>query len=341
MLNMACLRRISCRSKGPLAHRTLAFTLIITPFIAAPALGQTSTPTANVVVRVAEVGREQPIDQAKIELTRFPEGVVQMAFTDGSGRLEFFGLYPQSYILRISKPGYRATEVSVDVRRGETAKSVNAQLQRDQGDGPALTGGVVSARDLSIPKPALKATQKGVQALNEKKDPQQAVRFFQEAVRLFPEYYEAYFMLGSAQMQLKAYGEAQQAFEKAIELNPQFVRPYYPLAVLLASLKRHEDTERLLLRAIEMDAQNWEGPFELARNYANRQLWEKALHYGELAHSRPNPATKVHLLMADLYSNTGQAGRAITELEKFIRLDPNSSFLPKAKAALEQLRKQK
>jgi tetratricopeptide (TPR) repeat protein len=341
MLHMACLRRIRCRSKGQFAHGTLAITLLIIPFIAAPVFGQASTPTANVVVRVSEAGREQPIDQAKVELTRFPEGVVQMAFTDGSGRLEFLGLFPQSYILRISKPGFRATEVSVDVRRGETAKSVNAQLQREEGDAPALTAGMVSARDLSIPKPALTATQKGVQALNEKKDAQQAVRFFQEAVKLFPEYYEAYFMLGAAQMQLKAYDEAQKAYEKAIEVNPQFVRPYYPLAVLLASRKRHEDAERLLLRAVEMDAQNWEGPFELARSYANRQLWEKALHYGELAHSRPNPATKVHLLMADLYSNTGQTDKAIMELEKFIRLDPNSSFLPKAKAALEQLRKQK
>ena len=341
MLNLGCLRRTHCRSKRPLAHKTLAVALFITPFIAASALGQTSTPTANVAVRVTEVGREQPIEQAKVELTRFPEGVLQMAFTDGTGRLEFSNLFPQPYILRISKPGYRTTEVSVDVRRGETAKSVNAQLQREQGDVSALTAGMVSARDLYIPKPALTAAQKGIQALNEKKDAQQAVRFFQEAVRLFPEYYEAYFMLGSAQMQLKAYDEAQQAFEKAIELNPQFVRPYYPLAVLLTSRKRHEDAERLLLRAIEMDGQNWEGPFELARSYANRQLWEKALHYGEMAHSRPNPATKVHLLMADLYSNTGQTDNAIMELEKFIRLDPNSSFLPKAKAALEQLRKQK
>jgi Tfp pilus assembly protein PilF len=341
MLNLDCLWRTHCRSKGLIAHKTLAATLFITPFIIAPALGQSSASTANIVVRVIEAGSEQPIEQARVELSRFPEGALQTAFTDGSGRLEFSRLPPQSYILRVSKTGYRPTEVSVDIRRGETTKSVLAQLNREQGAESVLTAGVVSARSLSIPEPAQTATQKGIQALNEKKDAQQAVRFFQEAIRLFPEYYEAHFMFGVAKMQLKAYDEAQQAFEKAIELNPQFVRPYYPLAVLLASRKRHEDTERLLLRAIEMDAQNWEGPFELARNYANRQLWEKALHYGEMAHSRPNPATKVHLLMADLYSNTGQTDKAVMELEKFIRLDPNSTFLPKAKAALEQLRKQK
>jgi tetratricopeptide (TPR) repeat protein len=339
MLNLDCLRRTHFRSKCPLAHKTLAVALIITPFFMAPALGQISTSTVSIAVRVTEAGSEQPIEQAKVELTRFPEGVVQTAFTDGSGRLEFSRLSPQPYILRVYKSGYRTTEVNVDIRRGETAISVQAQLNREQGDAPALTGGVISARALSIPQPALTATQKGLQALNEKKDARQAVQFFQEAIRLFPDYYEAYFMFGVAEMQLKAYDEAQKAFEKAIELNPQFVRPYYPLAVLLTSRKRHEDAERLLLRAIEIDAQNWEGPFELSRSYANRQLWEKALHYGEMAHSRPNPATKVHLLMADLYSNTGQKDKAITELEKFIRLDPSSSFSPKAKAALEQLRK--
>jgi Tfp pilus assembly protein PilF len=341
MFSSDCLRRTHCWSKCPLAHRTLAVTLFVTALIAAPALGQITEPTASIVIRVTDADHEQPLDQAKVELTRFPEGLLHMAFTDGSGRLEFPRLFPQSYILRVSKPGYRTTEVTVDIMRGESAKSVSAQLRRETGDEKSLSGGVVSARSLTIPQPALNATRKGVQALNEKKDARQAVQFFQEAIRLFPEYYEAYFMLGSAQMQLKGYGEAQQAFEKAIELNPQFVRPYYPLAVLLTSRKRHEDAERLLLRAIEIDADNWEGPFELARSYANRQLWEKALRYGEMAHSRPNPATKVHLLMADLYSNTGQKDKAIMELEKFIRLDPDSPFLPKAKAALEQLRAQK
>src|SRR5262249_48824428 len=159
------------------------------------------------------------------------------------GRLEFSRLPPQSYILRVSKTGYRTTEISVDIRRGETTKSVLAQLNREQADASALTGGVVSARALSIPQPALTATQKGIQALNEKKDARQALLFFQEAIRLFPDYYEAHYMFGVAKMQLKAYDEAQQAFEKAIELNQQFVRPYYPLAVLLTSRKRHEDAE--------------------------------------------------------------------------------------------------
>jgi tetratricopeptide (TPR) repeat protein len=183
--------------------------------------------------------------------------------------------------------------------------------------------------------------QKGVQFLNEKKDAKRAIREFEEAIRLFPDYYEAWFMIGTANMQLKAFENAQKSFEKSVEINPEFVRPYYPLAVLLESQKRHEEAERLLLRAIELDPKGWEGPFELARSYANRNQWEKALHYGEMAHSRPAPAPKVHLLMADLCSSIGQIDKAIEELEKFIRLEPTSPYVPKARSALDQLRKRK
>ncbi len=316
-----------------------AAALLLALWCVTPARGQTTTPTASLSVRVIELGREQTIEQVKIELTRFPEGVLQVAFTDGSGRLEFSRLAPQSYNVRASKEGYRTAEVSVDIRRCESSKSVVVQMQRIPSEW-LLAGTLVSARVVTIPKQAMAEVMKGIECLNEKKDAPQAIKHFQDAVRLFPNFYEACFMLGVAHMQMKSYREAQQAFEKAIALNAKFVRPYYPLAVLFTSVKRHEEAERLLLRAIELDPQNWEGPFELARNYANRQLWEKALHYGEIAHARPSPAPKVHLLMADLFSNTGRTDKAIEELEKFIRLDPDSSYLPKAKAAIDHLRKQ-
>jgi outer membrane protein assembly factor BamD (BamD/ComL family) len=44
------------------------------------------------------------------------------------------------------------------------------------------------------------------------------------------------------------------------------------------------------------------------------------------------------LLLADLYSNTGQAKKALEELETFAKLDPASSYMPRVQATMEKLR---
>jgi lipopolysaccharide biosynthesis regulator YciM len=66
--------------------------------------------------------------------------------------------------------------------------------------------------------------------------------------------------------------------------------------------------------------------------------WERALQYGQLALKRPNPGTKVHLLMADLYSNSGNAAKAVAELEAFEKLDPKSPYIVRVEQVLPQLR---
>jgi tetratricopeptide (TPR) repeat protein len=301
--------------------------------------GQIQTQTANVDVRVTDVASEQAVYQAKVELLRFPEGVLQMAFTDSSGRAAFYRLAARSYAVRASKAGYQDAEVSFDVRRGESAKTVFVQMRPIEPEKALAQPGTVSSRALSIPKPAAREFQKGLEFLNKRKDPGRSVECFQKAIRLHQGYYEAYFMMGMAHLRLKSNDEAQRALEKAIELNSRFLDPYYPLSVLLIVERRYDEAEQLLLRGMELDPQGWRWPFELTRCYANRGQWDKAMSYAQMVNDRPDSPTTVHLLMADIYSNTGSPGKAIEELEEFIRLDPASSYVPRARQVIEELRK--
>lgn len=304
------------------------------------ALAQSQTPSVSFAVRVTDARSERPIDQARIELSKFPDGVLMTVFTDSSGRYEFFRIVPQNYVLRVTKNGYRPAEVAVDARRGEFSRQVVVQMLPEI-PGSQPLGGVVSTKALAIPKPAAEAVKKGLQALNERKDVRQGIEHFLEAIKLHPEYAEAYFLIGTAHMQQKTFDEAQSAFEKSIELDASFAKPYYPLAVLLASQKRYQESDKLLLRAMELEPQSWQGPFELGRSYANRQIWDKAIAYSEMACAKQNPASKVHLLMADVYSNTGSVEKAIKELELFIKLDPKSPYVPRVKESLAQLKQPK
>lgn len=320
----------------------IALFLFLTQSRSVPAQGG----TISLSVRVTDAGNEGVLDRAKVELLRFPSGLLQQAFTDSSGRVEFLisnpersNQFPQQYILRAFLDGYRMGEISVSISPGESAKFASIQLERTQAAKMEPTGHLVSARTLSIPKPAREEFDKGLHFLNAQKNPKASLDHFQRAVRLAPDFYEAYFLLGMAYVELNSGSEAEAALRKSIQINRQFLPPYYPLAVLLISQKQFEEGERLLLQAMEQDKQGWKWPFELARCYATRGQWDKALAYGEIAYERPNSPSKVHLLMADLYSNTGKRDKAIEELEIFAKLDPNSSYMPRVQQALRQLRK--
>jgi tetratricopeptide (TPR) repeat protein len=77
---------------------------------------------------------------------------------------------------------------------------------------------------------------------------------------------------------------------------------------------------------------------DLAMCSAKQTKWQEAIKYGQAALGRPNPATKVHLLMADLYSNSGNAAKAVAELEAFEKLDPKSPYIVRVEQVLPQLR---
>lgn len=329
-------RRKTCSQRWVV---TWALLLLFQIVLGAPAAdSQVGSSAASLRVRVTDSLAETPIERARVELMRFPDGVMQQGFSDASGTLEFSGLASQTYVLRATKHGYLDAEVQVDVRRGEFAKSVALPMQRTPLDRNEASQGSVAAGNLSIPDRALKEFQLGAKFLSAEKNPRQSVVHFQRAIEISPDYFDAHFLLGMAYVQLNTRQDAQAEFVKALQLNPKSLSPYYPLSVLLFSQKRFAEEERLLLQALEMDKQGWQWPFELARCYAGQGSWEKALQYGKLAHELPNAPSKTHLLMADLYSNTGDMETAARELEDFVRLDPESPYIPRAQQALDQLR---
>jgi tetratricopeptide (TPR) repeat protein len=287
-------------------------------------------------VRVTERKGEIPLERARVEVVRFPSSVADTGYTDSSGRVEFTLYDPGSYALRASKSGFLDAEVRIDINaRDRIAYAAISMELQSQASGSA--GGKVSARMLSLPTAATDNFQKGMESL-QKKNPRQSLEYFQKAIAAAPDYYEAYFLQGTAYVQLNSTRDAESVFRKAIELKPDFISPYYPLAMVLFGQKRYEEEERLLQQAMKQNADGWQWPFELARCAALRGQWDKALDYGHVASGKPNAPSKVHLLMGDLYSNSGHIPEAIAEFEQFVKADPQSPYIPKVEKALASLR---
>src|SRR5579885_27164 len=98
-----------------------------------------------------------------------------------------------------------------------------------------------------------------------KKDYEQALEFYEQALKLRPEFPEAEFQKASALVSLNRPAEAEKSYRRAMELKPDWALPPAALGLLLARTKgREREAELLLRRALELDPKNLTATVALA-----------------------------------------------------------------------------
>jgi len=295
--------------------------------------------TGKVLIRVRDRLSEEQLAQVQVQLIRFPNGVVGEQFTGPDGSVQFSNLSVGTFTVRASCHGYEPGEAQIDLRNSDRSlQSVEIALMPRRHDESGAPNGVVAAEVLKIPGNARKEFERGSRLLNEKKDFRRSIAAFQRAIALYPSYADAYFLMGTAQMQAGAASDAEASLRKAIALNAHMAAPYYPLALLLFGQQRYAEERELLLEVQKLDPTDWRWPFELARCDAQQGQWETALQYAVTASRSTNVPPKVHLLMADIYANSDRPRQAVAELELFKKLDPKSSYIERVREVLPILR---
>jgi hypothetical protein len=319
---------------------TVAASLIfIYQFAFAPSTSAQSDPMGKILIRVRDRVNEEQLAQVQVQLIRFPDGIVGERFTSSDGSVQFSGLSLGAFTIRASRQGYEPGEVQIDLRNSDRAlQSVDISLTPRKDERSGTPQGIVAASVLKVPDNARKEFERGSRLLNEKKDFDRSIAAFQRAIKLYPGYADAYFLMGTAQMQASGASDAEASLRKAISLDARFIAPRYPLALLLYAQQRYAEEKELLLEAQKLDAADWRWPFELARCLAQQSQWEGALRYGVTASGNANAPPKVHLLMADIYANSDRPRDAIAELELFAKLDPESSYMTRVREVLPVLR---
>jgi hypothetical protein len=298
---------------------------------------QRSEHPGEVQVRVHDRTNEEFLAQVQVQLIRFPDGIAGEQFTGTDGRVLFSGISAGTYIIRASCQGYERGEADVDVRDW-TFQNVDIPLLPEKQERNGAPGGAIAANVLRIPENARKEFERGRRLLIEKKDLGGGIAAFQRAIELHPGYAEAYFLMGTAQVQTNAASAAETSLRKALVLDAHMTAPYYPLAILLFAQRRYTEEEQLLLEAQKVDATDWRWPFELARSHAQQSQWGSALTYGLAARGSANVPPKVHLLLADIYANSDKPSQAVAELELFAQLDPKSAYMDRVREVLPVLR---
>jgi len=83
-----------------------------------------------------------------------------------------------------------------------------------------------------------------------------ALEFYEEAIKVRPEFAEAEFQRGNALVGLGRLPEAESALRRAIELRKDWSMPYSALGALLVRLNRDADAEPVLRQAVKLDGQD-------------------------------------------------------------------------------------
>jgi tetratricopeptide (TPR) repeat protein len=282
----------------------------------------------------------QPTQSVRVTLTQSGRPVYE-TFTDLSGRFNFPGLRSGTYQLTAEGDDqtFETTSVTVDIS-ASLAQSLTQNIQLRPKAGAALPpAGTVAAEEIDpdVPEAAREKYRQGLKSAAAGKG-EQAVKLLQEAVVAHERFYAANLALAEQLSKLQRYDEALAAYRRAGELKPERPEPYVGVGVTLVSQKRYDEGIKMLRGVLEVD-KDLPAPY-LSLGYAEmmtgdyKSSEEHLLRALELA--RPALA---HVYLANVYEQTGQFTKAVTQLEAYLKENPNSPQTEAVRSAIEKLKR--
>ena len=283
---------------------------------------------------------------------------VAMAITDNAGNFGFTGLTGTSYAVVIRAYGYEPASKNIKFTgkagpdgQGET-RILDISLTPKSNARPAKPP---PAFTQNVP-PAARSVYDRAMKLGLAGKRQLAFTMMQEAVRIFPDYFEAHFVLGNELMKAEHFSEAYAELNKALKINPNDGRVYQSLGLILMRQKKYavaaavfaeswradsSDPQTALLRAvalIEHASTINPSQSESANTERNDALNEAEKWLTYASAQGGNKLAVVHFQKARIYLRKGEAVRAADELEQYLQMAPNDKEADSLRSAIEKLR---
>ncbi len=85
----------------------------------------------------------------------------------------------------------------------------------------------------------------------------EAVKFYEDALKIYSNFPEIEYQRGSALLSLGKTSEAEKAFRRALELRGDWTLAMSSLGALLVRENKFEEAEKILTQAIKLDEQNF------------------------------------------------------------------------------------
>lgn len=298
----------------------------------------------------------QNVARVVVDLQTGNGAMINQTVTNNEGDFQFSGLSDNSYHIVISAPDYNPASERIEFVKtananapGET-RTVEISLTPK---GNAPVGSSRSTFAQNIPKAAHDALDQGMRFSKEDK-PQEAITSLQEAIKQFPDYFDAHFALANEFIKTNQLNEAITELQRAREINPKDDRVYQSFGLVLTRQGKYLVAARVFGEAARLNPADQQivvrrctalidyattiDPSKSTEAAAERagafDMAEKELQRAFEASGKK--LSSAHLQLARLYEKKGDRARAADHLEQYLRLAPDD---PKAAALREAIKK--
>jgi tetratricopeptide (TPR) repeat protein len=197
------------------------------------------------------------------------------------------------------------------------------------------------AQEEETQKDPIQLFNKGQDA-HERGDFKAALKFYDEALKLAPEFPEAEFQRGNALLSLSQTDEAEKSFRRVLELRPEWTLPMTSLGALLVQKNNFAEAEKLLSRAIEADTSNSSAFSALTdlrlKTKATPQTLKVLLTKILPLTTKSNPTASIWISRAALENALGDKTAAKTSINRALQIEPanNTALNERAEIALSE-----
>jgi tetratricopeptide (TPR) repeat protein len=259
-------------------------------------------------------------------------GLRRDVLSDDSGNYEIRGMSGGRYRVYAVNPD--APEQYCDPIEADTNRAYSNRLQVDINlklpllkEKKDANPGIVSVAEATqnVPKPALKAYEQGLKLQKENKG-DQALTAFNQAIELYPEYFQALTERANLLMGRNQLNEAAADFELALRLNEKYVPALRGLGYCQIQQKQFETAVSNLERAFVMEPKVpltllllGYANLSLGRNEPAKQCLEEALKLG------PESAARAHVYLAEVFANEQKFKEAADSIRRYLTLKPDAA----------------
>lgn len=301
----------------------------------------------SVMGRILVDGRNTPTEPVLVAL--FSRGApIASGYTDSQGTYGFHNLPPDVYEVVINDDQYQSVRntavieahslnpvavVNISLTR-KSPKASSEQPHRPVGANPLIA----DAREYSsrFPKQLRKEFDKGV-AADQAGKRDDAIRHYERALKIAPDYYPAHNNLGSDYLSKSDLADARKEFAEAVRLNQSDAEAYFNLSNVCMLTGQLADAQRYLEEGMRREPDSALGHFLLGSLDIKTGKYAQAETVLRQTVQLSPTMLQARLQLVNLFIQEGKKPEAETELQDFIKTFPDSSFTPKARQILQKL----
>jgi len=285
--------------------------------------------------------RRNPIPDLQVELLNDVESVIARTKTDNSGLFSFRGLRIGVFQVRVQTYGttFIGQTQRVQLDRGRAVEQVEFVLVSRTNSSNTGIPGVVFAQE--VPDKARKQYERGLALLEKTEQRKEGVAALENAIEIFPLYFDALHVLGSEYVKQQDYDRALPVLTKAIEVNRQAYPTLYTLSIAQYNLKQVPEAIESMRRAMALNQQSMAANLWLGMLLRQTDKFDDAETYLKQADRlAASKSPDVHWQLALLYNQLKRYKEAADELELFLKVEPDAKDTELIKKLIKKFRQQ-